>query len=381
MERRDILKGMAVAAAAAAPAAIAEAQVPSARSQAPRDPRARDIKPTDPDYFAAGRLKGKTLLVTGCARGMGAAAAIRAAKEGANVVGVDWLPDQGAAVIEGIRKAGGKAVFLAGDVGDAAVCDRMVALAVSSFGGLDLALNNAGVMDGVFSGDPIDLERQRNLVFAPIHEASDEYMERVIRTNTLGVFRSMRSELKQMIAQGRGGAIVNVGSIAGLTGLAGNPAYVASQARRHRPDPQCRASITRRLEFSVNSVNMAATDTPMVDRAGKLVAALNKPTSPNMGRLKTNSRSLSYADTNASRPRDGLGTGFDDAVPAVGRSVELHRRTLCHRRGLDSLLTCQDGTCPRQPCGTATGRLPVRLRRPWRGGGGLQRRSGRSRQS
>jgi NAD(P)-dependent dehydrogenase (short-subunit alcohol dehydrogenase family) len=299
MERRDLLKGMAVVATAAAPAAVAEAQVPAAPSTAPRDPRARTIRPTDPDYFAPGRLAGKTLLVTGCARGMGAAAARRAAREGANIVGVDWIADQGAAVIADIAKAGGKAVFLAGDVGDPAVCDRMVALAVERFGSLDLALNNAGVMDGVFSGDPIDLERQRNLVFAPIHEASDDYMERVIRTNTLGVFRSMRSELRQMIAQGRGGAIVNVGSIAGLTGLAGNPAYVAS---KHAVTGLTRNAAIDYAPFGirVNSVNMAATDTPMVDRAGKLVAALNKPTSPNMGRLKTQSI-LAYADT-ASRP-------------------------------------------------------------------------------
>jgi NAD(P)-dependent dehydrogenase (short-subunit alcohol dehydrogenase family) len=124
-------------------------------------------------------------------------------------------------------------------------------------------------------------------------------MERVIRTNTLGVFRSMRSELKQMIAQGRGGAIVNVGSIAGLTGLAGNPAYVAS---KHAVTGLTRNAALDYAPFGirVNSVNMAATDTPMVERAGKLVAALNKPTSPNMGRLKTQSI-LAYADT-ANRP-------------------------------------------------------------------------------
>jgi NAD(P)-dependent dehydrogenase (short-subunit alcohol dehydrogenase family) len=208
---------------------------------------------------------------------------------------VDWLPDQGAAVIDGIRKAGGKAVFLEGDVGDAAVCDRMVALAVSTFGGLDLALNNAGVMDGVFSGDPIDLERQRNLVFAPIHEASDEYMERVIRTNTLGVFRSMRSELRQMIAQGRGGAIVNVGSIAGMTGLSGNPAYVAS---KHAVNGLTKNAAIDYAPYGirVNSVNMAATDTPMVARAGVLVAESSKDTAgPTMGRIKTQSI-LAYTD-------------------------------------------------------------------------------------
>jgi NAD(P)-dependent dehydrogenase (short-subunit alcohol dehydrogenase family) len=296
MERRDLLKSMAVAAAAAAPAAIAEAQVPSDRPKAPRDPRARDITPTDPAYFAAGRLKGKTLLVTGCARGMGAAAARRAAQEGANIVGVDWIADQGAATIADIVKNGGKAVFLAGDVGDAAVCDRMVALAVERFGGLDLALNNAGVLDGTFSGDPIDYERQRALVFAPIHEATDDYFERVVRTNTLGMFRSLRSELRQMIKQGRGGAIVNVGSIAGMIGLAGNPAYVAS---KHAVTGLTRNAAVDYAPFGirVNSVNMSATDTPMVERAGKLVAAkMGAPMSPSMGQLKTDSL-LSYADS------------------------------------------------------------------------------------
>ena len=120
-------------------------------------------------------------------------------------------------------------------------------------------------------------------------------MERVIRTNTLGVFRSMRSELRQMIAQGRGGAIVNVGSIAGLIGLAGNPAYVAS---KHAVTGLTRNAAIDYAPYGIriNSVNMAATDTPMVERAGKLVAALNRVGEPNMGRLKTQSI-LSYADS------------------------------------------------------------------------------------
>jgi len=64
-------------------------------------------------------------------------------------------------------------------------------------------LNNAGVMDGVFSGDPIDYRKQKPLIFAPIHEATDEYWDRVFLSNAAGVFRSMRAELKQMVAQGR----------------------------------------------------------------------------------------------------------------------------------------------------------------------------------
>lgn len=310
MERRELLIGMGAAAAATAIGTEAAAQTgprPAplegfAKPQVkpvPGKPMNRDIKAVPDEFFVPGRFSGKTAIVTGCARGMGRMAAIRLAREGANVVGVDWLKDEGEAVIAAIAKEGGKARFVHGDVSENEVTDRMVKVAVDSFGSLDCALNNAGVMDAIFPGDPIDLEHQRSLVFAPIHEASDDYMERVIRTNTLGVFRSMRSELKQMIAQGRGGAFVNVGSIAGLTGLAGNPAYVAS---KHAVTGLTRNAALDYAPFGirVNSVNMAATDTPMVERAGKLVAALNKPTSPNMGRLKTQSI-LAYADT-ASRP-------------------------------------------------------------------------------
>ncbi|MGL4543168.1 MAG: SDR family NAD(P)-dependent oxidoreductase, partial [Polymorphobacter sp.] len=285
MDRRDLLKTMTLAAAVAAPvigASEANAQFASGGGTVPpRDPTARDMTPVDADYFIPNRFAGKTMIVTGCARGMGAAAARRAAREGANVVGVDWIADQGAATIADIVKAGGKAVFVGGDIADTAVCDRMVKTAADRFGGLDLALNNAGVMDGVFSGDPIELEKQRALIFAPIHEATDEYFDRVVRTNTTGMFRSLRSELRQMVAQGRGGAIVNVGSIAGMIGLSGNPAYVAS---KHAVTGLTRNAAIDYAPFGirVNSVNMAATDTPMVERAGKLVGAMSKPISPSM---------------------------------------------------------------------------------------------------
>jgi NAD(P)-dependent dehydrogenase (short-subunit alcohol dehydrogenase family) len=150
-------------------------------------------------------------------------------------------------------------------------------------------------MDGVFSGDPIDYARQKSLIFAPIHEASDEYWDNVFRTNAAGVFRSLRAELRQMVKQMRGGAIVNVGSIAGLTGLSGNPAYVAS---KHAVTGLTRNAAVDYAPYGirVNSVNMAATDTPMVTRAGALVAEASKAPGPKMGRIKTQSL-LAYADS------------------------------------------------------------------------------------
>ncbi|MFN0190445.1 MAG: SDR family NAD(P)-dependent oxidoreductase [Aestuariivirga sp.] len=292
MERRDMLKSLALAAAATSAAQVSVTSTAEAADAV----GVVDMTPVDKDYFVPGRFVGKTLIVTGCARGMGAAAAKRAALEGANVVGVDWIEDLGAKTIADIVAAGGKATFVYGDVGDSAVCDRMVKTSVDTYGGLDMALNNAGVMDGVFSGDPIDFQKQRPLIFAPIHEATDEYWDNVLRINAAGVFRSMRSELKQMVAQKRGGSIVNVGSIAGMTGLAGNPAYVAS---KHAVTGLTRNAAVDYAPYGirVNSVNMAATDTPMVERAGKLVAETMKAaTGPGMGRVKIQSL-LAYTDS------------------------------------------------------------------------------------
>lgn len=300
VERRDILKGLALAAGSAAALTAGQAALTTpAAAQAAAQPKGigvTDIAPAPADYFISDRFKGKTLIVTGCARGMGAAAAVRAAKEGANVVGVDWIKDLGETVIAGIRSAGGKATFIHGDVTDAAICERMVKTAIDTYGRLDLALNNAGVMDGVYSGDPPDFAKQRDLIFARIHEATDAYWDNVLRVNATGVFRCMRAELKQMVAQGQGGAIVNVGSIAGMTGLAGNPAYVAS---KHAVNGLTKNAAVDYAPYGIriNSVNMAATDTPMVARAGVLVMEAAKAASgPAMGRIKIDSL-LSYTDS------------------------------------------------------------------------------------
>lgn len=315
MRRRDLIKGMGGVAAAGGVAATSASAQSEAQAAAPgiggyarerpeanpEMPDLRDIQPPPDTYFTPDRFAGKTVIVTGCARGMGAGAAWRLAREGANVVGVDWLKDQGQATMDEIAAAGHDVRFVAGDVGEDATCARMVEVAVEAFGGVDAALNNAGVMDGVHSGAPADYESQKDLVFATLHEATEDYWDNVFRTNVKGVFFSMRHELRQMVAQGRGGSILNVGSIAGLTGLAGNPAYVAS---KHAVNGITKNAAVDYAPYAirVNSVNMAATDTPMIARAGAMVAAQARVGGPNpgMGRAKTKSI-LAYADQN-SRP-------------------------------------------------------------------------------
>ena len=288
MERRDVMKAAGTLAMAASLAHATPAAAQAGNAAAGGN-AVVPITPPDPDAFIAGRFAGKTIIVTGSARGMGADAAKRLAREGANVVGVDWIRDLGEATNEAIVKEGGKSVFVHGDIGDAATADATVAAALSAFGGLDGAINNAGVMDGVFSGDPVDYETQKPLVFAPIHEATEDYWSKVFRTNALGTFLMLRAQLRQLVTQKRGGAIVNVASIAGLTGLSGNPAYVAS---KHAVNGLTRNAAIDYAPYGirVNSVNMAATDTPMVARAGALVAASRKSsTGPSMGSIKTQS--------------------------------------------------------------------------------------------
>lgn len=222
------------------------------------------------DYFTPDRFRDRTVIVTGCARGMGRMAAIRLGREGANVVGVDWLEAEGQSTIEQIRREGGSAVFVPGDISDDSVCAEMVRTAVETYGSLDAALNNAGVMDAIPTDAPIDYEKQQHLAMARIHEASDEYWHVVLRVNATGTFYSLRHELRQLLAQGRGGAIVNVASVAGLRGFGGTPSYVAS---KHAVNGLTKNAAIDYAPYGirVNSVNMGTTLTPMFDRAKELL--------------------------------------------------------------------------------------------------------------
>lgn len=232
---------------------------------------AHSIPPVDPAACLPGRLKDKVLLVTGAAIGsIGGCTAIRAAREGAAVVCVDKKAKELAATVETITAAGGRAIAVVADLSVAAEADRTVAEAVQAFGGIDLVLNAAGVMDGTDPAAAQDFENQGGLLPASIHTATDDYWHAVFGSNIHGMFYCMRTQLRQMLAQGRGGSIVNIGSIAGITGLPGNVAYSASK--------HAVVGLTRNAAIDyaphgirVNSVHMAQTDTPMVTRAYEFV--------------------------------------------------------------------------------------------------------------
>lgn len=283
MDRRDMLKSLGVAAAATAAAATTaeaqEAQAPSlgfgpyATPWDPADPAIpgrQNVVPISEDYFLPGRFEGKTVIVTGSARGMGEVAARRLAREGANVVGVDILEELGASVIDEINAEGGTATFVGGDIAENSVCAEMVRVAVDTYGGLDGAINNAGVMDALFPDEPIDYVNQTDRVMARIDEAGDAYWDRVMKVNVYGTFYSMRHEIRQMIAQNRGGAIVNVASVAGIRGFGGTVPYVSS---KHAVQGMTKTAAIDCAAYGirVNSVGMGTTETPMFERAFEII--------------------------------------------------------------------------------------------------------------
>ncbi|CDW54358.1 adh short domain containing protein [Trichuris trichiura] len=238
-----------------------------------------DITPTNPDYFVPNRFDEKTILITGGAQGLGKAVALRAAKEGANVVIADWLEEGGLNTTALINANGaGRAHFVLADVSKTEDADRMVKEAVEQFGGIDYALNNAGVLD------------------APLHKATDEYWQKVMDINAGGVFKSLRAELNQMLKQGKGGAIVNVGSVAGLTGVGSFPAYVAS---KHAVNGLTRNAAIDYAAFGirVNSVNMAPMDTSMM-KAINVLSAVRAKENCTMAKLIKDKSILMNADSN-----------------------------------------------------------------------------------
>lgn len=157
-------------------------------------------------------LDGHVAAVTGGANGIGRATAHRLAAEGASVVIADLDTEGAREVVSAIEADGGEAMALEVDVTDAEETEAMVDVAVDTYGGLDIAVNNAGIITPMVK----------------LEEIEAAHWSQVIAINLTGVWHCMRAELQEMAA-GDGGAIVNVASVAGLTGLPALGGYVASK--------------------------------------------------------------------------------------------------------------------------------------------------------
>ncbi|OYX09218.1 MAG: short-chain dehydrogenase [Algoriphagus sp. 32-45-6] len=194
-------------------------------------------------------LENKVAIITGAGSGIGKAAALLFAQEGAKVVVSDIAVENGKSVVEEIRNKGGEAIFVKADTSSPEENEALVKATLEKFGKLDIAVNNAGIGGplGETGAYPLDGWRK------------------VIDINLSGVFYGMHYQLAAMEQNG-GGSIVNIASILGMVGTRLSPAYVAAK------HGVVGLTKTTALEYApknirVNSVGPGYIRTPLVENA------------------------------------------------------------------------------------------------------------------
>jgi len=193
------------------------------------------------------RFRGKTVIVTGGAGGIGRAAAVRFASEGGRVVAVDLTPDGLADTVAAVARAGGEALAVEADVTCASDVQRYVEAALTRFGGVDALFNNAGILGAV----------------SPLVEYTEEMFDRVLAVNVRAVWLGMKAVASVLRARG-GGAIVNTASIAGLRGT---PNLIAYTASKHAVVGMTKTAALElvRHGIRVNAICPAPIETPMAE--------------------------------------------------------------------------------------------------------------------
>ena len=178
------------------------------------------------------RLAGKVAIITGAGSGIGRAAAILFAAEGAAVAVADLSTEGGEGTVREITAQGGRAFFMAADVRNAAQVQQLVEETIAHFGKIDILYNNAGV----------------NLR-ATVTETTEEDWERVMDVNVKGVYLTCRFAIPHMIKNG-GGSIINTASAGAIAGLRGLAAYTASKSAV--------LGLTRNIALDYGSYNIRA---------------------------------------------------------------------------------------------------------------------------
>jgi 2-deoxy-D-gluconate 3-dehydrogenase len=196
------------------------------------------------------RLKGKVAVVTGGAKGIGEAYSTGLAKEGASVVIADIDQKAGDRIVQGIKRSGGKAIFVHTDVSLQKDAEKMVAEAVKTYKRIDILVNNAGI-----------------LFIAPVEETTEEMWDKLLAVNVKGLFFCSQAAAKEMRKQ-KSGKIINISSIAAIGGQASLCAYSSTKG----------AVLTMTKVFAlelvdsniqVNAILPGTTDTGMAAEASK----------------------------------------------------------------------------------------------------------------
>lgn len=197
-----------------------------------------------------GKLDGKVALISGAARGQGAAEATTFAQEGAKVVFGDVRDADGRQVEAAIRAQGGEAVYVHLDVTNEAAWRHAVQEAVTRYGRLDILINNAGII----------------IPRVPIEDRTGDEWDRVMAVNAKGVFLGTKYAIPAMRSAG-GGSIVNISSVAGIgQSLHQEPAYAASKGAV-RIFTKVTAAQHAQDKIRCNSVHPGPVDTEMLHQA------------------------------------------------------------------------------------------------------------------